>query len=95
MAYISEIVKAIEKKYNSKVYGNFQKRHSVDGIHFFNANDANIGHLSPNILYIADYTDFGKAIIYGDVLFVGTGGETPPSDSIYIEDKIDLIDYKK
>ncbi|SEL26976.1 PucR C-terminal helix-turn-helix domain-containing protein [Butyrivibrio sp. ob235] len=92
MAYISDILDAIEKKYDLKVHGNYQKRHSIDGIRFFNENDANIEHLMPNILYLADYKTFGKAEVYGDILFIGTGQNTPASDSLYIEEELNILE---
>ena len=92
MAYISDIVSSIEKRYSLKVLGNFQCRHSVDGIRFLDKNDANIGHLSPGILYLADYRIYGNADLYGDILFTGTEGNVPVSDSLYIEEALDMID---
>ena len=92
MAYISDIVNIIERKYSTKVHGNSQNRQSIDGMRFFNENDANIEHLSPNILYLADYSKYGKLEVYGDILFVGAGKKQPVSDALYIEEKLDMMD---
>lgn len=92
MAYISDIIAAIEKKYGIVVEGNYGKRHTADGIRFLNDTDAAIGHLNPNVLYLAKYDSYGKADVYGDIIFVGTGNEEPVSDCIFIRESIDLIE---
>ncbi|MCR5777935.1 MAG: helix-turn-helix domain-containing protein [Lachnospiraceae bacterium] len=93
MAYLSDIISILEKKYNLVIHGKKQNRRTIDGIHFFNDNDANIEHLSPNILYLADFDRYGASEVYGDVLFLGSHGCVPSSDSLYIDEKIDLIDF--
>ena len=40
MAYISDIIDAIEKKYQIKVKGKARNHSFVDGIRFFNKDDA-------------------------------------------------------
>ena len=92
MAYVSDIVTAIEKKFGIIVEGNYAKRHSTDGIRFLNDTDAAIGHLNPNVLYLAKYDSYGKTDVYGDIIFVGTGNEEPVSDSIFIRESLDLIE---
>ena len=57
MAYISDIIDAIEKKYQIKVKGKARNHSFVDGIRFFNKDDANIEHLLPDILYSQTFTD--------------------------------------
>ena len=92
MAYISDIINAIEKKYEIIVHGNAPKRHSVDGLRFLNQNDVIIEHLSPNILYLACYKDYGNSDVFGDVLFIGTGDRVPSSDSFYINEELDILE---
>ncbi|SKB83411.1 PucR C-terminal helix-turn-helix domain-containing protein [Lachnospiraceae bacterium] len=92
MAYLSDIIDSLEKKYGIKVHGSRPNRRTTDGIHFFNDNDANIEHLSPNVLYLASFSKYGKCEVYGDVLFTGAHGDTPLSDVFYIDEDIDLID---
>ncbi len=92
MAYIHDIVDVIEKKYGLIVHGDAQKRQSIDGMRFFNENDANIEHLSPNVLYLADFSKYGQLEVYGDILYVGAGKEQPGSDALYIEENLDMID---
>lgn len=92
MAYLSDIIKIIEKKCKVKVMGSCQNNHLIEGIRFLNRNDVNIGHLSPGILYLADYEIYGREELYGDVFYTGTGDSLPSSDSIYIVEKTDLIE---
>ncbi len=92
MAYLLDIIDTVEKKFHLEIHGKAQNRRTIDGIHFFNENDANIEHLSPNILYLAEFDRFGSSEVYGDVLFVGAHGSTPASDSIYIDEDMDLIE---
>ena len=92
MAYISDIIDAIEKKYQIKVKGKARNHSFVDGIRFFNEDDANIEHLLPDILYIADFKTFGQSNVYGYVIFIGSGGEVPASDSLYTEEELSLTE---
>ncbi|WP_029322364.1 PucR family transcriptional regulator [Butyrivibrio sp. AE3004] len=92
MAYITDIVNGITKKYRVEVHGNYQKRHSIDGIRFLDKTDVNIEHLTPGLLYLADYRIFGDAQVYGDVFFIGTGDATPVSDSLYVREELDIFE---
>ncbi len=92
MAHIADIITTVENKYSIKIHGNSQNRQSIDGMRFLNENDANIEHLTPNILYLADFSRYGQLTVYGDVLFVGAEGHTPVSDALYIDERLDIIE---
>ena len=92
MAYLSGIIKRTENNFHVKVHGNYQKRHTIDGIHFLTDNDVNVYHLCPNILYLASYSKYGSAAQSGDILFTGCQDHIPASSSLYIKEDIDLLE---
>lgn len=71
MAYLSGIIERTENHFHVKIHGNYQKKYTIDGIHFLTDNDVAVYHLCPNILYLASYSKYGSAALSGDILFTG------------------------
>lgn len=91
MAYLSGIIRAIETHFEVEIEGEAYPRSLINGVHFLDENDAEISHLAPSILYLADYqrSPFGE--LYGNVLYVGCDSATPPGKAMYIRKSIDLF----
>lgn len=92
MAYLNAIIDSIEKKYNLKINGFYQPKYHINGVKFLNNNDINIAHLTPNVLYLADYQQYGHDDVYGHVLYVNYQSGKKLDNCLYIIETIDLID---
>lgn len=92
MAYLSSIVNAIEAHFQLEIHGEHYHRALVNGVRFANKDDADISHLTPNILYLADYSQFHSKNLYGEILYIRCGTDIPQKDCMYIAEEIDIFE---
>lgn len=92
MAYLSSIVEALEAHFQIIVHGEHYHRTLINGVRFANEHDADITHLAPNILYLADYKKFKEKEVYGEVLYIDCGTLVPQKSCIYIAEDLDIFE---
>lgn len=92
MTYLAAIVKGLENDFNITINSDYYHKTIINGVRFLNDSDISATHLTPNILYLADYKKMKNTTVYGTVLYVCCNGEKSHNATISIDEDINLID---
>jgi sugar diacid utilization regulator len=91
MNTLGQIIDKLEKKYEITIHGECHENDFIKGIRFLSNDDIQLTYLTPNLLYLADYSQFKDVTVYGNILFVNTA--LPLKEEVlYIKENIDLFD---